>query len=71
MAQTSSGEAEYSVLGSLASSRASCIMRLTAMWYDRSSTAERTKKFAWTIGPPELFLLSKRGTAAICAKRGL
>jgi hypothetical protein len=28
--QTSSGAAEYSVLGSFASSRASCMMRLTA-----------------------------------------
>jgi hypothetical protein len=30
VAQTSSGAAVYSVLGSLASSRASCMMRLTA-----------------------------------------
>jgi len=34
--QTSSGAAEYSVLGSFASSRASCMMRLTAMRCDKS-----------------------------------
>jgi hypothetical protein len=37
--RTSSGAAEYSVLGSFASSRASCMMRLTAEheWRDHTS----------------------------------
>jgi len=64
--RTSSGAAEYSVLGSFASSRASCMMRLTADHErcDMSATPERRKKSRVnTGGSPELFLFSRRGTA--------
>jgi hypothetical protein len=58
--QTSSGAAEYSVLGSFASSRASCMMRLTAGGsYDvrRDKSAKRSGQVDVKIGLTSIVLV--------------